>query len=417
MRTSWLAVFAVPLAALAATAADWPQWRGPARDAVSAETGLLKEWPKDGPKLLWKAADVGNGYSTPSVAKGRVYLLGDKGDDEFALALDAKDGKELWKVPLGKVGKNFGPQYPGVRSTPTVDGDVLYCLGSDGDLVCLETDQGKERWRKSLKKDFDGKPGQWAYAESPLVDGDMLVCTPGGKTTLVALNKKTGDVVWKAEVPGGDAASFSSAVVAEAGGVKQYVQFVAKGLVGIDAKTGKFLWRYDKTIDPQANIPTPVVHDAYVFSTTGRNGCGLVKLKADKDAVTAEEVYYNKDLPNHIGGVVRVGDYVYGTNNAGNNAKLVCMEFATGKVKWQDNAVGKGAVCYADGMLYVRGEKGEVALAVATPDGYMEKGRFTQPEKTNRPAWPHPVVANGCLLLRDQGHLWCYDVKDPKGGK
>jgi outer membrane protein assembly factor BamB len=428
MKTRSLLLVAAGLgsAAAMAAAADWPQWRGPQRDGSSPETGLLKEWPKDGPKQLWKNAEVGGGYSTPSVVGGRVYLLGDKDKDEYLIALDAKDGKEQWRTRLGPVGPAPPPSYPGPRATPTVDGDRVYALGSGGDLVCVEKAKGEVQWKKNLKDDFGGKPGWWAYSESPLVDGDVLVCTPGGKeATLIGLDKKTGEPVWKGAVPDGDTAAYASPIAVEAGGVRQYVQFLGKGLVGVEAKTGKFLWRYEKTADPQANIPTPVFHDGCVFTSTSRNGSGLIRLKADKDKgeVTTEEIYYNKTALNSIGGVVLVGDCLYGTNARG---ELVCMEFKTGEVKWHDPSVGAAAAICVDGLLYVRGQGGDgfagekparVALVEATPDGYKEKGRFEQPEHGDRPAWPHPVVADGKLYLRDQGVLFCYDVKDSGAGK
>jgi outer membrane protein assembly factor BamB len=424
MTTRYLpfCVLAACVLALPLRADDWPQWRGPGRDGVSKEKGLLKEWPKDGPKQLWKVKDIGGGYSTPAVVGDRIYLMADRKGEEFVVALAVKDGSEVWATAVGKVGKNPAQaSYPGPRSTPTADGDRLYVLGSDGDLTCLDRDKGKVVWAKNLKKDFDGKPGMWAYAESVLIDSDVLVCTPGGKTaTLVALKKKDGDTVWKCAVPQGDAAGYASVIAVEVGGVRQYVQFVANGLVGADAKTGKFLWRYDKTFDRDATIPTPVFHDGCVFTSTARNGSGLNRIKVDKDAVTSEEVYYNKTALNSTGGVVRVGDYLYGTNAKG---ELVCMDFKTGEVKWSDKSVGAASLCYAGGMLYVRGQGGngfgpekpaKVALVEATPDGYKEKGRFEQPDHGNRPAWPHPVVANGRLYLRDQGVLCCYDVKGEK---
>jgi outer membrane protein assembly factor BamB len=419
MKTRWLLLVAVALGgfALAAGAADWPQWRGPLRNGISEETGLLKEWPKDGPKPLWQVKDLGDGYGTVAVVGDRFYVQSNKGmDDEFVQSRAVKDGEPSWSARLGKVGPNQGPQYPASRSTPTVDGDVLYALGSDGNLACLETATGKPRWQKSLRTDFGGQPGMWAYAESPLVDGEVVVCTPGGKeATLVALNKKSGDVVWKCPVPGGDQAAYASIIIVEAGGVKQYVQFLQKGVVGVDAKTGKFLWRYDKTATGSpANIPTPVAHDGFVYSATGRGGAGLVKLAAKADAVEAEPVYFDKKLPTSIGGTVQIGEHLYGTSGDG----LICAEFTTGKVKWQDKCVGPGAVCYADGRLYVHGENGDAALVEATPEAYREKGRFTPPDQPKhtrgamQKAWAYPVVANGRLYLRDLGVLWCYDVKD-----
>jgi outer membrane protein assembly factor BamB len=416
-----LGVVTIGLLVSAACAEDWPQWRGPQRTGSSQETGLLKEWPKGGPKLLWERKEIGGGYSTPAIVGDRIYLLANREGKESVVALSVKDGSQSWATEIGKVGPNNGPQYPGTRSTPTLDGDRIYVLGSDGDLACLEKSNGKAVWSKNLKKTFDGAPGNWAYSESILIDGDNLVCTPGGKkATMAALKKKDGETVWECALSRGDAAGYASPIAVEVGGTRQYVQFVSGGVIGVDAKTGKFLWRYDKTKDPAANIPTPVFHDGCVFTSTSRNGSGLNRIKVSESTVVSEEVYFNATKLNSIGGVVRVGDYVYGTNARG---ELVCMDFKTGKVKWQHASVGSAALCYADGMLYVRGQGGSgfgkesppwVALVEATPDGYKEKGRFEQPDHGDRPAWPHPVVANGRLYLRDGNVLLCYEIK---GGK
>jgi outer membrane protein assembly factor BamB len=405
-----LAVSVLPT--LTARAADWPQWRGPNRDGISEETGLLQEWPQDGPKLVWQVKDLGSGYSTPAVVGERLYLISSKGmDDEYVHAHDAADGRQLWSTRIGKVGRNEGPQYPGSRSTPTVDGEALYVLGSDGDLACLSAADGKVRWKKNVRSDFGGKPGAWAYSESVLIDGDVLVCTPGGaEATLVALEKTTGDVVWKSAVPGGDEAGYASAIVVETDGVKQYVQFLQNGLVGVEAGTGKFLWRYEQTAkDSPANIPTPVASEGYVYSASARGGAGLVKLAAENGQVTAKEVYANRQFPNSIGGAVELEGLLYGTSRQG----LICGEFITGEVKWQERGIGAAAVCFADGRLYLHGENGEVALVEATPDAYREKGRFTppdQPERGRSRAWTYPVVANGRLYIRDLSSLWCFDV-------
>ncbi len=402
---------------LPAVAADWPQWRGPRRNGVSQETGLLKQWPKGGPKLLWQLPDVGEGYATPAVVGSRLFLLSNRGmDNEFVVALSVEDGKQLWSARIGNVGNpDQQPSYPMARSTPTVDGELLYALSSDGELACLETASGKIRWQKSLRKDFGGEPGRWAYAESPLIDGDVVVATPGGaQATLVALNKKTGAVIWKSAVPGSDPAGYASVIVVEGGGRKQYVQFLGKGVVGVDAKTGQFLWRYDQTSKGPANIPTPVAHEAYVYSTARSLGAaGLIRLKAAENGVAAEQVYFERGLPNSIGGSVLVGDYMYGTTGQG----LAAAEFRTGKVKWQAEGIGAGAVFYADGHVYLHGENGEVALVEATPEAYREKGRFTppgQPKHRNarEMAWTYPVVANGRLYIRDLERLWCYDVRE-----
>jgi outer membrane protein assembly factor BamB len=415
MKTRWLLliVFAFGHYSITASAADWPQWRGPQRDGISRETGLLQKWPEGGPNLLWHVNGIGGGYSTPAVVGERLYLLGNEGmENEFVKALAVKDGKEAWSTRVGKVGPNQGPPYPGARSTPTVDGELLFALGSDGDLVCLDVASGSPRWQKNLRTEFGGEPGQWAYSESPLIDGDVLVCTPGGAdATLVAIDKTTGDLIWKSAVPEGDKAAYASVIVVEAEGVKQYVQFLGKGLVGVEAKTGKFLWRYDQTAQGSpANIPTPVAHHGLVYSGTGLGGGGLVKLHAADGQFTAEQVYFKKGLPTSIGGAVLLDGFLYGTNGQ----SLLCIEFATGEFKWQDRGIGPGAVCYADGGLYIHGENGDAALVEAKSDAYHESGRFTppdQPERKNSKAWAYTVVAEGRLYLRDLGTLWCYDVR------
>jgi outer membrane protein assembly factor BamB len=403
------------LGASLALAADWAQWRGPNRDGISAEIGLLKGWPKEGPKLLWQQKEIGYGYSTPAVVGDRLYVISNTGmDNEFVEARSVADGKQIWMTRIGKVGPNQGPQYPGSRSTPTVEGELLYVLGSDGDLTCLETNKGVVRWHKNLRSEFGGKPGVWAYSESPLIDGDALICTPGGKeATMVALNKATGQTIWKGQTQLGDQAGYASPIIVNAGGHKQYVTFMQKGVVGMDAQTGKFLWRYDKTGTGPANIPTPVAHDGMVYSAASRMGGGLVKLKpAESGGVEAEQVYLERGLPMSIGGAVLVAGNLYGTNGQG----MVCADYATGKIKWQEKSLGSGAVCVADGRIYVHCENGNVALVELTPDEYRSKGLFTPPgvpKRTRGPmekAWSYPVVANGKLIIRDLDSLWCYDI-------
>ncbi len=411
-RFLYAAFFFLVLLAPAA-ADDWPQWRGPKRDSVSREKGLLQAWPQGGPKLLWKATKLGDGpsYSTPAVSGGRIYLLAMQGNEEVAIALEEKDGSRLWAKRVGGVGKNpASNNWPGPRSTPTIDGDALYALSSDGDLTCLGLARGELRWTRNLRKQFGGSSGKWAYAESPLIDGELLICTPGGSTaTLMALRKTDGAVVWKAKVPGGDAAGYASVVIGEVGGVRMYIQLLSNGVVGVEAKTGKFLWRSTKGTNKVANIPTAVFHDNRVFVSTGYGGgAALAKLTAAGSGVSATNVWASKQMANQIGGVVVLGEHLYGTNGQA----LLCLEFATGKAKWAMRAAGQGSLCYADGCLYVRGEKSnEVVLVEANPTAYVEKGRFSQPERSSKPAWPYPVVANGRLYLRDQSVLLCYDVK------
>jgi outer membrane protein assembly factor BamB len=424
MRDSnrWIIVSAISVCLLLAASAwteDWPQWRGLNRDGLSKETGLLKEWPKEGPRLLWQVNALGKGYATPSVAGGRIYLMSNQGlDDEFVNALDGKDGKKIWTIRIGKVGNpDQKPNFPAARSTPTVDGTVLYALGSDGDLVSLESATGKVRWQKSLRSDFGGLAPTWAYAESPLVDGDVLACVPGGKdSTIVALNKRSGEVIWKSAVPGGDMAGYASLVIANVGGVKQYIAYTVNGLVGVDAKTGKFLWRYEKTKGSMGmSIQTPVARDDYVYSGASRVGGGAVKLNAIQGTITAEEAYFDPKLPSAIGGEVLVGDFLYGSGSQ----TVMCVEFKTGQIKWNDRSIAPASMCYAEGLLYMHGEDGNVALIEATPDAYRERGRFTppdQPKHNNQmeKAWAYPVIANGRLYIRDLDTMWCYDIRAAK---
>lgn len=407
-------------ATASAPAADWPQWRGPNRDGVAKESGLLGEWPKEGPTLAWKVSDLGSGYSTPAVVGERIYALGNDGlENEYVTARSTKDGSKLWTARLGVVGNpKQNPSFPAARSTPTVKGDVLYALSSDGDLACVETGAGKIRWKKQLRTDFGGKLGIWAYAESPLVDGDTVVVSPGGaEATLVALNAATGDVLWKSALPEADEAGYASAVVVETGGVRQYVQLLQKGLVGVEARSGKLLWRHEKAVSRyNANIPTPVVGGDIVYFGSAGTGGGAVKLKAGAGGVTAEPLYFEAKLPTAIGGSVKVGDHLYGTTGQA----LLCVEFATGKVVWEERGIGTASLCLADGRLYLHGENGDVALVEPTSEGYREKGRFTPPDQPKRSApmekaWAHPVVAGGRLYLRDHAMLWCYDVRAGAG--
>ena len=403
-----------------AASGDWPQWRGPDRSGVSREVGLLKKWPVGGPKLLWQLHDIGDGYSTPSVAGSRIYLMSNRGmDNEFVLALAVNDGTTIWTTRVGNVGNpNQNPPYAKARSTPTVDGNRVYALGSDGDLVCLETETGNIRWEKNLRKEFGGQPGEWAYAESPLVDGDLVIVTPGGaQATMVALNKKTGATVWTSAVSDGDPAGYASAIVVSGGGRKQYVQLLSKGIVGVDAKTGQFLWRYKDAAKGPAQYFTPVARAEYVYGGALGVGGGLVRLKAAGAGVTAEQVYFERGLPNGLGGAVLVGDYLYGTEI--NSGQLLAVEFSTGKVQWQSESIGRVSMAYADGLLFLHGLNGDIALIEATPEAYREKSRFTpadQPRHREIGGYPeqafaHPVIANGRLYIRDLGKLWAYDIK------
>lgn len=541
---------------------DWPQWQGPDRTAVSKETGLLKEWPKDGPPLAWKVKGLGGGDSTPSIAAGRIYGMSHRGTDEIVWALSEKDGKEVWAVRIAPAQPQNWPQSKeGPSATPTVDGDRLYVMGLAGNVACLKAADGKVVWQRSLVADFKGRAPMWNFRESPLVDGDKVICAPGGEeATIVALNKLTGETVWKSVVPdkagsgqsqnrgfGGNrpsamqtdlvlttldadqskelsaeeitaaptallkldknsdgklsedevspqradggqgegqrrrrgpgimrmmkansaldadqsgaieeaeiknaavvlrkldengdgkltdeeagmrsmsppntGAAYSSAIAIDFGGQRQYVQLLAMTVAGFSAADGKLLWRYDKPANSmRINISTPIYHDGHVFASTAYGaGGGLAKLvKKENGEFAAEEVWFSKSMENHHGGVILHDGALLGANGGNGGGYLACLDFKTGEVRWNERdsdkrRVTKGSVAFADGRIYYRTEEGPIVLIEPSGKEYLERGRFDQPERTDKPAWAHPVVANGKLYIRDQDTLFCYDVKE-----
>jgi outer membrane protein assembly factor BamB len=388
------------LFAIMAPAADWPQWLGANRDGKSADTGLVNSWPKGGPRLLWKAQDLGEGYSGPAIAGDRLYIQGQQGGQELVMAYDVHTGKQLWKTPAGK--PISGEHGNGPRGTPTVDGARLYALSADGTLVCLETATGKRVWGVNLVERFGGRPANWGYTESPLVDGGRLIVMPGGPAAaVVALDKNTGDLLWKSQ---NDKAGYSSAVALDIGGTHALALLTAEAAIGLDAKDGAPLWRYTRVSNKTANVATPIVHDGYVFYSTDY-GTGCVLLKPTPDGKTAE-VYFNRDMRSHYTTAVLVGDYLYGFSSE----ILTAMEFKTGKVAWKDRSVGKGNCIYADQHLYCMGEDGAVGLIEATPAAYKEVSRFEIARGAFN-TWTPPALANGQLYLREQTNLYCYNVK------
>ena len=399
---------AVVLVAAAVSGADWPQFRGPARDGVSTDRGLLKQWPEGGPPLVWTATGLGSGYSSVSIAGDRIYTLGNKKNRSHIVALDRETGKVVWSAEVGPAGGNLG-------CTPTVDGDRIYALGQEGDLVCVTAD-GKRVWHRNLLKEFGGSYGGWKYCESPLVDGDRVIVTPGGKSaTMAALDKKTGTDIWNCAIPVRHSqAGYSSVVVADVGGVRHYVQLLNGGLVGV-GEDGRFLWKYEKLGPNTANVPTPIVFGDHVFCSVGYGkGGALVKLTARGKDVAAEEVYFNRRLTNKHGGVVKVGDHVYGDTD--DSGRPFCADVRTGKVLWTKGTgrgSGSASVTAADGRLYFHFEDGTAALVEASPDGYTEVGAFKVP-KRNGQSWAHPVVAGGRLYLREGELLYCYDLRATK---
>lgn len=534
---------------------DWPQWQGADRTAHSKETGLLKEWPKDGPPLAWKIQGLGGGDSTPSVANGRIYGMSHRGDDEIVWALSEKDGKEVWAVRIGPAYTTTWHQSKeGPSATPTVDGDRIYVMGLAGNLLCLQAGDGKVLWQRSLMADFGGRMPMWSYRESPLVDGDRVIGTPGGpETTMVALNKLTGEVIWKNHVPeksgqttpaksenrpnvietdlalthldkdhnkeisagelaaaptvlstldknqdgslseeevaaasasssgqgrrrgpgvirmmkahsamdaNGDGvldadeiknsaaalrkidanrdgkltedevgmkhfgpqdtgAAYSSAIAIDFGNERQYVQFLATTVAGVSAANGKVLWRYDKPANGmKLNISTPIHHDGHIFAASAYGaGGGLSRLvKNASGEVSAEEVWFSKNMENHHGGVILHDGALFGANGGNGGGYLACLDVKTGEVLWNERdsdkrRVTKGSVAFADDRIYYRTEEGAMVLIEPSRKEFLERGRFIQPERTDKPAWAHPVIANGRLYIRDQNTLFAYDVK------
>lgn len=396
---------------------DWAQWRGPNRDGISTETGLLKSWPDDGPPVAFQAEGLGNGFASVSIADGRLFTMGKFGDETRLLALDANNGTLLWQTPVGNGGD-------GPNCTPTVDGELVYALSFAGDLLCADASTGNAVWRTSFPNDFGGRMmSSWGYSESPLVDGDNLIVTPGAQdAALAALDKKTGRVVWRTPMPanpgpaGQDGAGYSSIVISNAGGVKQYVQFVGRGVIGVEAKTGKFLWGYNRIANGTANIPTPIVSGDLIFCSSGYDdgGSALLRIGKQGNQLSVSEVWYKRanDLQNHHGGMILLGDQVF-MGHGHNNGFPVCFDLKTGRDRWRPGrgaGTGSAAITYADGRFYFRYENGTMALIDADSNDYFERGRF-RIGINNGQSWPHPVISDGKLYLRDQHQLIVYDIR------
>ena len=437
-------MLALPSLQQPAAAAEWPTFRGTERTAVAPDTDLLETWPATGPRLVWEASGAGRGYASLAIAGNRIYTLGDglstAGDpsnpdkDEYLSCFDRETGKQLWKTKTGQPWSEGPESWQSSRSTPTVDGDMVYVITPHGQLVACATADGKERFRVDLKAQFGGKKGDsWGYSESPLVDDDRLVCTPGGEqATLVALDKKSGKLIWSCPMKGDRGAGHSSIVISQplssqplssqplssqtggrTGGRKVYIQTTGAGAFAVDAQTGKFQWAYpiDQTT---AVIPTPIVRGDLVFFSAGykRGGALLRQVPGADGGVTMQEVYgLKKELANKHGGIVLVGDHLYGDSD---DAGIpFCAELMTGNVVWKKRGSGKGSatVVAADGHLYVRFADGTLALAKADPADYVEVATFKIPGSDARPSWSHSVILDGRLFLREQDKILCYDLR------
>jgi outer membrane protein assembly factor BamB len=393
---------------------DWPQFRGPNRDDVSKETGLLKQWPDGGPTKIWTHEKSGLGYSGFSIVDGRLFTMGLDSVETFVICLDADNGKEIWRTKIGEKFSNGWGNGP--RSTPTVDGDHVYALSAKGMLMCLNKKDGKQVWKQSMK-DFGGKVPSWGYSESVLIDGDLVLCTPGGsRGTILALDKKSGDKVWQSsEVT--EPAHYSSIIKVQTNMKTQYVQLTPKKVFGVSDK-GRLLWSSEWR-GSVAVIPTPIFNDGKVYICSGYGaGSKLIDIsEVDPDEKLGTDVWDNRVMKNQHGGVILLKDHLYGYSD---KVGWTCQDWETGEMVWSEKrSFRKGAIGYADDRFYCQEEKtGEVALIDASSEGWKERGRFKmEPQSPNRSRrgaiWVHPTISNGKLYLRDQEYIHCYDIRDP----
>ena len=391
-----------------AIAGDWPQFHGPKRDNISTETGLLKRWPDGGPKLLWTARGLGHGFSSISVKGGRIYTAGNMGDHSVVTALDA-GGKKQWQVQCGGAWTRGG-LYPGTRGTPTLDGDRLYFETPLGDLACLDAKSGKKLWGMNILSRFQGKNIHWALSESLLIDGDRLICSPGGSEGgVVALDKRTGKVVWTCVT--GDQAGYASPILVEHKGLRMIVTLTLKAMIGVEADTGRLLWRDEHLSYADENVLQPIYHDGHVFVSTVAAGSRKWKINVQGKTASVQQVWRNKHMDNHHGGVVLLDGHLHGSSCAYNRDKWICLDWLTGKALYVDAGVGKGSLTVADGMLYILGERGTMGLVAASPKAHTVVSRFRPPRDGKGPWWAHPVVCDGRLYIRHGELLYVYDVR------
>jgi len=394
--------------------ADWSQWHGPRRDNICNEKGLLKSWPEAGPKLLWTAKGCGMGYSTVSISGGMIFTSGIINKQTVVFALDMK-GKHVWKALNGGAWEADARQkwaigYAGARGTPTVDGGLAYQLSDLGRLGVFDAKTGREVWSVEFTKRFGARPPNWGYAESVLIDGDNVICYPGGpRGYMAALHKKTGALVW-ANTDIGEPASYCSAILATINQSRQLITVTRKSVIGVDAESGKLLWRYPFTNMRGINVANPIYKDGFVFASSGYgNGSVLLKINKNKSGFTAEKVWFSESPDNHHGGVVLVDGYLYGSGSK--KRGWTCLDFKTGWENYRAESSGKGSVLYADGMLYCFDEGGGMQLVEASLERWKVVSEFDVPQGGKGKFWAHPVIHNGRLYLRHAAHIYVYDVK------
>ena len=380
--------------------AEWAQWRGPNRDGISPETGFLKNWPKEGPKVLWHIP-FGDGYSGISIAQGKVYTMFAEGDDEFVVCLDASNGEEVWRF---RSGAKFTEQRgDGPRSMPTVHGDSVFALGAEGKLYALDARDGTKLWTHNFVEEFDSKIPTWGFSSSPLIEGNLVLVEAGGRDgkSIVAFDKKSGDVVWTTHT---DAVGYSSPIAIDFGGTRQIIFLTSKTLLSLAPENGHIYWKYPW---PEGiNIATPIfIPDDKIFiSASYDKGVVLLKMIADEDRIEIEEAWKSRVMKNHFNSSVLQGDYLYGFDNA----ILTCIEIDTGEEQWRQRGFGKGSLLLADGHLIILGEGGKLALVEVSPNEYKEKARF---QLFDDKCWTVPTLAGGKLYLRNQKDLVCLDLR------
>lgn len=406
MRSFIASIFMVLLLTTVVGAADpeWPCWRGINRDGRSPDTGLLKEWPAEGPKLLWKTEGINHGFSSPVVAGGSIYITGDTDDKKLMLYKLSMDGAIEASAEIAPA---WTGQHAGSRSSPTFDKGKLYLVSANGKLICLDAKNFKEIWFKDFSDYGVTKAPTWGFAESVLIHENLVIFTPGGKEALAAVDKETGKPVWTSQGFGAKA-HYCSPIAFQFGGKTLVVNGTGDGLVGVDAKTGTVQWTDPFCVGNTANCPTPAFSDGYVFWANGyRKGGICLQLTAEGDKVTATKVWNTMEMVNHHGGYIIDKGYIYGNHNQG----WTCLELKTGLKKWYEAGVGKGSICYADGMLYTFSEKdGQAGLVQCTPDEFKMTGKVKVAGKGM--SWAHPVVIGGRLYLRYDTTLYCFDVKN-----
>jgi len=386
----------------------WPAFHGPQRDNVSHEKGLLTRWPSEGPALIWAAQGIGDGYATVSIADGAVYTSGNLGGQTVVTSLTL-DGTVCWQAPIGQA---WTDSHEGSRATPAIDGDRVYCASPYGDLVCLQTENGRKIWQVNILERFGGRNIQWGLAESPLIDDDRVICTPGGnRGRVAALDKMTGETVW-ATGSGTGSAGYASAIAAEIHGTRVILAMSGKALLAADALDGRFLFEFPFETEYDVHATTPICVDDCVFISAGYGtGSVMLQIHRDGNSFRAVEKWRSDELDNHHGGVVLWDGHLYGAAHHANKGKWICLEWQTGKLCYAEKGVGKGSVLCVDGMLYTLGEKSRMGLVRATPNGHELLSQFSLPRGGDGPTWAHPVVCGGCLYLRHGDRLYCYDVR------